>query len=69
MCAVSAIHDYYRTNVPIDQWTVSRFNEYKDIVRRLDELDKKLSQPDCDDPAKAAWMREVEARLKVLENA
>lgn len=45
------------------------FNEFKEIIRRLDDLDEKLGQPDCHDPAKAAWMREVEARLEKLESA
>jgi hypothetical protein len=33
----------------------------------LEELDKKLGQKDCEDPAKAEWMGSVEKRLKKLE--
>jgi hypothetical protein len=66
MCSVSAVHDYFgqRPSVP---WTPDTFRDYQEIVRRLDALDRKLGEPACDDPAKAAWMREVEARLKALE--
>lgn len=67
MCSVSVVHDYMRTHVPQTQWTRDTFNEYQEIIRRLDVLDQKLHQPDCEDPAKAAWMREVEARLTELE--
>lgn len=67
MCSVSVIHDYMRTNVPIDQWTRPVFNEYQEIIRRLDKLDGKLKQPECEDPEKAAWMRAVEERLASLE--
>jgi hypothetical protein len=67
MCAVSVLHDYMRTNVPLDQWTRPVFNEYQEIIRRLDALDGKLDQSECEDPAKASWMREVEERLRKLE--
>lgn len=68
MCAVSAVHDYMRTNIPVNVWqqTPSLFNEYQEIIRRLDALDKKLDQKDCPDPQKAAWMAEVS---KMIEEA
>lgn len=56
-----------RTSVPVQSWTRLAFDEYQEIIRRLTELDTKLAQPDCVDPAKAAWMDEVEARLRSLE--
>ena len=67
MCVTSVVHDYMRQNVPIYQWTQPMFNEYQEIIRRLGLLDEKLNQPDCEDPAKAAWMKEVEERLAKLE--
>jgi hypothetical protein len=69
MCWVSYVHDYSRTNIPIESWTVPAFNEYKEIIRRLEKLDEKMGQPDCEDPGKAAWMREVEERLASLEKS
>jgi len=50
-------------------WTRDTFEEYKEIIRRLGELDRKLAQPECEDPAKAAWMADVERRLALLEGA
>lgn len=68
MCAVSATHDYFRSNVPLDRWDRSSWTQYQDIIERLTKLDEKFDQPDCPDPAKAAWMKEVEKRLTALEN-
>lgn len=72
MCAVSAVIDHGRT-LPWDNWinhepykTKDRWDEFKDIIDRLDKLDKKLDQPDCD-PAKRAWMESIDKRLKDLE--
>jgi len=66
MCSVSVIHDYFQQR-PAIKWDRDTLTEYQEIVRRLDALDKKLGEPPCDDPSKAAWMREVEKRLSLLE--
>lgn len=67
MCAVSATMDYMRQHIPIAQWDRPMFNEYQEILNRLAALDAKLGQPDCEDPAKAEWMQQVEERLARLE--
>lgn len=69
MCTCSVIADYGRTRVPMDAWTRPVWNDFQEILKRLEALDKKLDQPDCEDPAKAAWMRTVEERLASLEAA
>ncbi len=66
MCMVSVL-SAAGSAIPAGQWTPPVYSEFKDIMARLDALDAKLDQPHCDDPAKAAWMREVEARLATLE--
>jgi hypothetical protein len=83
MCAVSVIQDYFRQRtdpfippqpwprdirspMPI-QWTIETWALLKDILKKLEELDVNTGQPDCEDPAKAAWMPEVEKRLATLE--
>lgn len=68
MCATSAIYDYFGTRPQIG-WTRDTFSDFQEIIKRLERLDAKLGEPDCDDPRKAAWMREVEARLTALEKA
>ena len=67
VCAVSGLHDYFRQNVPLDNWTRPVFNEYQEIIRRLDKLDAHFAQPACEEPAKAMWLKDVEARLAKLE--
>ena len=83
MCSVSVIFDYYRdrtvphpwpplnvTNAPAPiDWTPETWKMLKEVIERLKVLDAKTGQPDCEDPAKAAWMREVEERLAKLESA
>jgi hypothetical protein len=66
MCAVSVVYDYWSAR-PDTQWTRETFNDFKEIVDRLDRLDEKLAQPDCHDPSKAAWMAEVESMLRERE--
>lgn len=68
MCAVSVVHDYFRDNTSPGQWTKSEYALLQEVLEKLTILDTKLGQPDCHDPAKAAWMREVEKRLKKLES-
>ena len=67
MCMVSVINDYGRQNIPTVQWNYNNFNEFKEILKRLEALDAKLGQPDCETPEKTAWMKEVEERLAALE--
>lgn len=67
MCVVSMVYDAVRT-VPLDNWTRPAFTDFQEIIRRIERLDEKLGQKDCVDPAKAAWMREVEDRLRKLED-
>jgi hypothetical protein len=67
MCMVSMVTEYGRDRIDVIKWTPDTFSEYQEIIRRLEALDEKLGQPDCEDPAKTEWMREVEERLAKLE--
>ena len=69
MCATSAIYDYGRQHFPVNQWTRPVFNDFQEIIRRLDKLDAHFNQADCVDPEKAAWTQAVEERLAALEQA
>ena len=58
------------TGVPATlPWTREAVDEFKEIIRRLDALDKKLGLEHCEDPKKAEWMQQIEERLKRLEGA
>ena len=66
MCMVSAVTGYGQT-IPYERWDNRSFDLLREILEKVEELDKRLDQPDCEDPAKSAWMEEVERRLKTLE--
>lgn len=66
MCMVSVM-SVAGAQIPVMDWTRPAFNEYQEILKRIEALDKKLGQPDCVDPAKEAWMKQVEERLSALE--
>lgn len=67
MCMVSLVSTG-GAGIPNQFWTRDTWAEYKEILELLKKLDEKLGQPDCVDPKKDAWMRGVEARLKLLED-
>jgi hypothetical protein len=67
MCMVSMVMDGGML-IPPEKWTKKTYSEFQEIIDRLDKLDKKLDQPDCHDPAKAEWMKNIEDRLKALED-
>lgn len=50
-------------------WDRQALDDLKDILKRLDALDKKLGLAECEDPKKAEWMHGIEERLKALEAA
>lgn len=68
MCVISVVMDYGRMNIPPNAWTPDTFKQFKEILDKLGELDRKLDQPECHDPAKAEWMKAVEERLSTLEH-
>lgn len=45
-----------------EQWAA--FQELVEKARKFDEL---AGQPDCEDPQKTEWMRQIEERLAQLE--
>ena len=63
---VSVVYDYGKT-VPATSWTPDSWSQFQEIIKRLNDLDKKLGEPECHDPAKAEWVKEVEERLAKLE--
>ena len=66
MCMASVVTAYGQT-IGWNQWDTQSFDLLKEILTKVEELDKRLNQPDCEDPEKSAWMREVERRLDKLD--
>jgi hypothetical protein len=66
MCVVSAVHDWGQ-HQPIDIWTPQAVEAFEELVERAKEFDVKTGQPDCVDPAKAAFFTRIKARVAAKE--
>ncbi len=67
MCAVSATIGYFQDLTVQPAWNRPDFDALKEVLKRLEVLDEHLGQPDCIDPGKAKYLREIEERLQRLE--
>ena len=67
MCTVSMVYDFAH-KLPPQVWNPVIYNDFSELIRKLDEIDRKLGLPDCHDPKKAEFMKSVEERLKRLED-
>lgn len=83
MCVASNIGDYYKPHwpqfdppkiwpdltpaKPINPWSEEKMRKLMELIEKAREMDKLMGEPDCEDPAKTAWMKQVEQRLKKLE--
>jgi hypothetical protein len=63
---MSAVFDGIRP-IPLEQWTRPAFTDLQVILAKIEELDKKLGQPDCQDPEKASALKRIEERLAAIE--
>lgn len=73
MCVVSMVHEHFQTdwwkpNGPINpqpvvighpEWTLERWNEYQELLKKAAEYDKRTGQEECPDPAKDAKYKEI----------
>jgi hypothetical protein len=66
VCAVSVVLDYGR-DIPFYEWNQQMWREFHVLKDQAEEFDRKTDQPDCEDSEKGKWMKEVEERLKALE--
>lgn len=66
MCVVSMVLDGAR-RIPPDLWTRPAWDDFIRILPQIEKVDEKLGQPDCKDPEKERWMKDIERRLKRLE--
>jgi hypothetical protein len=77
------VYDYYRPaqpwkiNVPSIpytspakdpfKWDAKKLDKLKKLIEAAKEMDAEMGEPDCEDPKKTKWMREIEERLGKLE--
>jgi hypothetical protein len=78
---VSFLGDHYGQSLPFRQpqipfpqsapitlpWTTDSFKLLQEVMEKLKKLDAKLGLPNCEDPKKVEWMKEIEDRVKKLE--
>ena len=65
MCAVSMITGHYRDLYPnIQQFPAPEFPNYAELVRKARLYDEIMRQPDCPDPKKDAWHKDLEQLMR-----
>lgn len=63
MCVVSMVY-LAGAQIPPADWTWPAWVDFQALLQRAQDLDRKLGQPECHDPDKAAWTQEIEERLE-----
>jgi hypothetical protein len=59
------IHQYYQPpNLPLEYWTPTKYDQFKDLLKVAEEYDEKTGQKDCLDPKKAEFLKDVEKLLE-----
>lgn len=70
MCAYSVVSDYYMDQHrwpqgnPLDTMDGAAIRMLKEITDKLDALDKRLKDIECDDPKKRAFKKKLAKRLR-----
>ncbi len=68
MCSVSAVSDYYMRQWPINNPQTPNVMKVvddetkqmiRDVMKRLDQIDKRLGDVECLDAQKAKWLEEL----------
>lgn len=67
MCVVSMINDYGRERIQPWKWTPKNWVDYQELVKKAEEVDKALEQPDCDDPQKLVWTQDIQKQIDEVE--
>jgi hypothetical protein len=70
MCVVSNMVDSMREQwPPISSWPAPQVIDISSILDAIRALDEKLGAKDCHDPKKDKFLKELEERVKALEEA
>lgn len=65
MCTVSMISGHYMGMYPApQQFPPEQYPNYAELVRKARLYDEMMKQPDCPDPAKDAWHKDLERLMK-----
>ena len=64
MCFVSLVLTGMQERTQPAQYNWPIFNEFQEILRRLESIDKKLGQPECHDPEKEKFLQKIQKELE-----
>ena len=67
VCIVSMVMDYGKDRIQPGQWNPPAWDQYKKFLEEAKKIDEMTGQPDCEDQRKAEWMKDMELRMKALE--
>lgn len=69
MCMVSMVTHGMGQEYPQfpQPFTLPQLVDLSEVLKRLDELDKKIGAKNCDEPGKAEFFEKLNARIEALE--
>lgn len=68
MCAVSAIINQVQTQFPpLQAWPRPALYDLREVIARLDAIDKRLAAKDCYERTKDEFLRALEQRIAEIE--
>lgn len=67
MCVTSVIHDYGKESWDRRPWAPTAIEKYHDLIDAAQEFDEVAGEPDCEDPKKAEFLKELEDRVGQVE--
>ena len=60
MCVVSMITEHYWRQYPNPvYYPRDKYRDMEELIRKAREYDRIMNQPDCPDPVKADWYKQV----------
>jgi len=67
MCVYSMVSDYGRNMNP-GNWNPNSFDAFKQLLDEARKFDEAAGEPDCEDPSKAEFLKELEERFADMES-
>lgn len=67
MCAVSMVLDYSQ-RTPLEDYNLDSYRRLMEMVEAAKQFDKVNKEPDCEDPQKVEFLKQIIDRLEKIEN-
>jgi len=70
MCVVSMVtQHYYDTRPNYRRWSTKDYQDFKELIRKAEEYDKLMGQPDCPDFDKQEWRSGLDSYMTCYTGA